>query len=219
MTEQSGNALVRSGITVTGFGAAAAAVDRVTVTLGLTLFRPDAGAAFQAAAATSTRVLAILADGGADARSVRTVDLTMGPVSEWRDNREVLTGYSAGQRLIVVLPGLAGLERLLTDVAMGGGEGVRMENVTLTASNPRAALDGARQDAFADALARATQLAELAGRRLGALTWLEERPDLDAGPRQGITASARVPAAAKMPVAMGDSQVALSVTGCWAFAD
>lgn len=219
MADQSGDTAIRSGITVTGFGAGAAAVDRVTLTLGITLFRPDAGAAFQAAAATATRVLAILADDGVDARSVRTADLTMGPVSEWRDNREVLTGYSAGQRLIVVLPGLAGFERLLTDVAMGGGEGVRIENVTLTASNPQAALDSARQNAFGDALARATQLAELAGRRLGALSWLEERPDIGAGYRQGITASAPVAAAAKMPVGTGDSEVALSVTGCWAFAD
>ena len=154
---------IPTGITVTGTGGAPAAVDRVTVTLGITVIRPDAGAAFQAAAVTATRVLAILADDGADARAVRTADLTMGPVSEWRDNRDVLTGYSAGQRLIVVLPGLAGLERLLTDVAMGGGEGVRIDSVSLTASDLEAARVRAREVAFADALARATQLTELAG--------------------------------------------------------
>lgn len=211
----SGNG-VRTGITVVGVGRAAAPVDRVTVTLGITLFRPDAGAAFQAAAATSTRVLSILADDGADARSVRTADLTMGPVTQWRDDREVLTGYSAGQRLIVVLPGLAGLERLLTDVAMGGGEGVRIENLSLTASNVAAALAQARTAAFGDALARATQLAELAGRRLGPLRWLEELPDARPGEHRAIGLGYAA-SAATMPVATGDSEVAVTVTACWAF--
>jgi uncharacterized protein YggE len=209
----------RTGITVTGSGAAVVPVDRVTVMLGISVIRPDAGAAFQAAAVTATRVLAILADDGADARSVRTADLTMGPVSEWRDNREVLTGYSAGQRLIVVLPGLAGLERLLTDVAMGGGEGVRIENLSLTASDVGAAQARARDIAFADALARAGQLAELAGRRLGALHWLEERPEAGSGPHRMFGGAAPMAAAAKMPVATGDSEVAVTVTACWAFAD
>ena len=210
---------VRTGITVTGAGSAAAAVDRVVVTLGITVIRPDAGAAFQAAAVTATRVLAILADDGADARSVRTADLTMGPVSEWRDNRDVLTGYSAGQRLIVVLPGLAGLERLLTDVAMGGGEGVRIDSVALTASDIEAARARAREVAFADALARATQLAELAGRRLGEISWLEERSDSGGGAPRMAARAAPMAAAAKMPVAAGDTEVAVSVTACWALAD
>ena len=209
----------RTGITVTGNGSAAAAVDQVTVSLGIAVIRPDAGRAFTAAAHTATRVLAILADDGADSRSVRTADLSLGPQTEWQENHEVLIGYQAGQRLIVQLTGLAGLERMLSDVAVQGGEGVRIDSVTLTPSDPAAALAEARAAAYADALAKATQLAALAGRRLGEIGWIDERPDgrihlenwgapLSAG-RQ----------LAKMPVATGDTIVSSSVTAHWSFAE
>ena len=207
----------RSGITVVGTGSAAAAVDRVTVTFGVLVVRADAGAAFQAAAQTATRVLAILADDGADSRSVRTADLTLGPQLEWRDNREFLVGYQAGQRLIVQLSGLAGLERMLSDVATQGGEGVRIDNVQLTPSDPTVALAQAREAAFADARAKATQLADLAGRRLGQLGWIEENRDSGA---DGVLFGARAAAAggsAKMPVATGDTTVGTSVTAHWEF--
>ncbi|MET3807525.1 uncharacterized protein YggE [Nakamurella sp. UYEF19] len=206
----------RAGVTVTGNGSAAAAVDQVTVTLGVSVVRPDAGAAFQAAAHTATRVMAILADDGADSRSVRTADLTLGPQIEWRDNREFLMGYQAGQRLIVHLPGLAGLERMLTDVAVGGGEGVRIDSVALTPSNPESALREAREIAFADAMAKASHLAGLAGRLLGELSWIEERQGDGAQP---ISGSAGFRAAAKMPVATGDMALSASLTARWLFAE
>ena len=206
----------RSGITVNGTGSAGTAVDEVTVTIGVSVVRPDAGQAFQVAAQTCTQVLAMLADDGADSRSVRTADLTLGPVTEWRDNRDVLIGYAAGQRLIVHLSGLAGLERMLSDVAVRGGEGVRIENVTLTPSDPSAALAKARAVAFADALAKATQLAGLAEHTLGTVDWIDERSD-----EAVTTFRGRVPfaASAKMPVAAGDTEVGASVTVRWQFGE
>ena len=69
------------------------------------------------------------------------------------------------------------MQRLLTDVAMRGGEGVRIDSVSLTPSDPSYALRDARAAAFADALAKASQLAGLAGRMLGDLLWLDERHD------------------------------------------
>ncbi|SDO75703.1 hypothetical protein SAMN04515671_1926 [Nakamurella panacisegetis] len=208
----------RNGITVSGNGSAAAAVDQVAVTFGIAVVRPDAGEAFQGAARTSTRVLAILADDGVDSRAVRTADLTLGPQTEWRDNREVLVGYQAGQRLIVHRTGLAGLERMLSDVAVRGGEGVRIENVTLTPSDPAAALALARVAAFADASAKATQLAELAGRSLGEVTWIDERTEN--GARDiGFVGLSAGGGAAKMPVAAGDSVVTASITAHWSFAE
>jgi uncharacterized protein YggE len=207
----------RDGVTVTGSGKAVAAVDQVTVNFVVAVVRPDAGEAFQAAANTATRVLAILADDGVDSRSVRTADLTLGPKLEWRDNSEVLTGYQAGQRLVVRLTGLAGIERMLTDVAVGGGEGVRIESMSLTPSNPSFALRDARAAAFSDALSKASQLAELAGRMLGDLLWLDERHDGDLAGGMGRPAAARFNAAS-MPIATGDAEVAASVTAHWKFA-
>ncbi len=208
----------RTGLTVIGSARSAAAVDHVTVTFGISLLRDDAGAAFRAAGETATRMLAILADSGVDSRSVRTADLTLGPQTEWRENREVLIGYLAGQRLLVELTALGQVERLLSDVALQGGEGVRIDGVEFTASDPRDALSAARAGAYADALARATELAGLAGRSLGRLVWIDERPS-DRHVVTPFSARRSAAPAAAMPVATGDTAVAVTVTAHWAFAD
>ena len=101
-----------AGITVIGSGTAAAPVDQVSISLGVEVVRAAPGEAFTAAAATVTRVLSILADGGVSSRSVRTSDLTLGPRTEYQNGRQLLLGYQAGQRLTVLLEGLHGIERL-----------------------------------------------------------------------------------------------------------
>lgn len=205
----------RSGVTVTGTGAAAAAVDQVVINVGISLIRSDAGDAFQAAAEAASRVLSILADDGVDSRSVRTADLTFAPHSEYREHTEVHVGYRAGQRLIVHLSTLAGLERMLTDVATGGGEGVRIDRLQLTPSDPAEALARARAAAYADARAKATQLADLAGRTLGELTWIDELPE-HAGRERSVGLAVGMGFSA-VPIAAGDTTIVISVTAHWNF--
>ena len=139
------------GLVVIGEGVAATPVDSVVLTLNLVDLRPSAAQAFQAVGQTSTRVLAMLADDGVDARRVRTQDLTLGPQTHWANDREIVHGYTASQRLIVRLPGLSGFERLLADVANVGGDSLRIESVRLEPSDPAVALSDARDAAIADA--------------------------------------------------------------------
>lgn len=201
------------GITVIGSGAAAAAVDQVTISLGVEVVRAEPGDAFAMASQTATRLLAILADGGVDARSVRTSDLTLGPRIEYANGREQVLGYQAGQRLTVLREGLHGIERLLSDVASLGGEGVRIDGVALTPAHPEEALSRARAAAFADARAKAEQLAALAARELGRAVWIDERPaGGGARPMGALRAAAEA-----MPVAAGDAQVGVDVTVHWEF--
>jgi len=204
------------GITVTGHGAASATVDRVTISLAVEVVRAEPGDAWAVASGTASRLLAALADDGVDARSVRTSDLTLGPRVEFQGNRQQVVGYQAGQRLTVIRDGLHGIERLLTDVAALGGEGVRIDGVSLTPAHPRDALTQARDAAFADAEAKAQQLAALAGRRLGRVRWIDERPS-GGGPRPMMAMRAAV--AESMPVATGDAEVSVEITVGREFAD
>ena len=198
-----------AGITVDGHGAAPATVDRVTISLAVEVVRAEPGDAWTVASGTATRMLAVLADDGVDSRSVRTSDLTLGPRVEYLGNRQQVVGYQAGQRLTVSRDGLHGIERLLTDIASLGGEGVRIDGVSLTPANPQDALARAREAAFADATTKAEQLAALAGRQLGRVQWIDERP-VGGGPRPMM--AMRVAAAEVMPVATGDAEVMVELT-------
>ena len=73
----------------------------------------------------------------------------------------------------------------------------------------------AREAAFADATAKAEQFAALAGRTLGSVQWIDERPD-GGGPRPMMAMRAM---AESMPVATGDAEIGVSVTVHWEFAD
>lgn len=207
------------GITVEGSGVAAAPVDQVTICLGVQILRPDAGEAFQTAAGTVTRLLGVLADDGVDARSVRTADLSLGPRTEWQENREVLVGYQASQQLIVRLTALSEIERLLSDVVARSGEGVRIDSVTLTAGHPEQAAAQAREAAFTAAKAKAEQYATLAGRQLGAVRKVQEQPQHGIFPMAASFKAESRDAGGSMPVAAGDAEVTASVTVTWDFAD
>ncbi|MTD17470.1 DUF541 domain-containing protein [Nakamurella sp. YIM 132087] len=200
-------------VTVIGSGSAAAAVDRVVVNLSVTERGRDAGTAFEAAAHTATRALAVLADDGADARSVRTSDLTLGPQVDYRDGREVVLGYQATQRLVLQLNGLSRLSRMLTDLATQVGNGVRIDGMQLVPSDPAAALAEARDAAMADARTKAEHYARLAGRELGRVRSVSESVQRGQAPvAMGLGFKREAMA---MPIATGDAAITATVEVVW----
>lgn len=200
---------VRRLITVIGHGATTAAVDQVELDLGIEVLRTDAGQAFEAAAATVTRVLAILADAGVDSRSVRTSNLRLGPKTQWIDNAEQLMGYVAGQQLLATVQGLDGLSRLLTDVATAGLEGVRFDGLSFATSDPSEARAKARELAMLDARIKAGQLAELAGKSLGEVESIAEV--VDGGGQRPMVKMELMRSAADMPIATGDADISAAL--------
>lgn len=206
-----------TGITVTGTGTAAAAVDHVQINLAVEVTRAQPGEAFSTAARTVSDLLTVLSDGGVDARSMRTADLSLGPAWDHSRGEARMVGYQAGQRLVVVVVGVDGLDRLLGDVASLGSDGVRIDNVSMTPGSPGRALREARDAAFADAWSKAEQLAGLAGRRLGAVQSVTEVAGGGARPMMARAAGAF--AYESMPVAAGDAQVSVELTVHWSFVD
>ena len=194
-------------------------MDRVDLTLGVEVIRPDAAAAFQAAAVSATAVLRVLADGGVDSRHVRTADLRLGPRTEYQNNREVLLGYSCGQRLIAGLEGLGALPRLLTDLATTGVEGVRFEGISFGSTDTAQYFARARELAMQDAHTRAADYARLAGRALGPVVAISEVPRGlgGGGPAPAFTRSMAM--APEMPVAAGESDTEVDIQVCFELTD
>lgn len=208
-----------TGITVSATAVVAAPVDRIVIDLGIETLRPDAGEAFRATATAVERVLSILADNGVDSRSVRTRDLSFGPRTTWQADREVLLGYAASQQLLATLTDLGAVEKILSEVAAHGGAGVRINNVELTAAHPDEALQGAREQAVAQALSKAEHFAALTARVLGPLQWLTEGPARGGpAPMAAAFSLSRSEKDASMPVATGDRDISVTITACWAFA-
>jgi uncharacterized protein YggE len=203
------------GITVIGQGSVRTPVDRVELSIGVEVDRPEPGAAFQAAAASVAAVLGVLADAGVDSRHVRTADLRLGPRTNYERNREVVLGYTSGQRLIATLQGLDGVPRLLGDLATTGIEGVRFDGISFSTTDPTEYLVQARELAMADARRKAEEYAQLAGRRLGQVLSVSEA--LYGGSPVRIPEASYRMSAGSMPVSGGEATSDVGVQVVFAF--
>ena len=149
---------------------------------------------------------------------MRTSSLSLGPEWEYQDGRNRLTGYRAQQEFVVTVEGLAGVDRMLTDVATRAGEGVTIGGINLTSAESGSAATRARQAAFEDAAARAGQLAALAGRELGRVEWVDESGSVDGREPRVFKAYAASADSSSMPIAGGDTTVTVSLTVHYSFA-
>lgn len=203
----------RGGVTVTGAGEAEAVPDLAVADLGAEARAVDAERALAEAGSCLDRMRAVLRDAGVDDLSMRTTQS-----STWTDSSAV-----GSSRVVARL----GLQVTLRDVAtagdvvgaavVAGGEPARMDGIRLEISDPTQPRAQAREAAWADAVARATQWATLAGRRLGEVQWVTEG-GADAAPlRMGRVMG--VAKAMSVPVEAGQQTVSADVTVRWAWAD
>ena len=93
-----------------------------------------------------------------------------------------ITGFRSDHDLAVTLRDLASAGRILGEVLVAGGDDVRLNGVEFVVEDDGPLRVTARQTAWYDALDRATQLATLAGRRLGAVQQITEQSGVLAGP-------------------------------------
>ncbi len=90
------------------------------------------------------------------------------------DEYPTVAGFSASVQLTATTADLAKVGELLSAVVTAGGDAARLHDVTYRHSDTSALASAAREAAWADALARATQLAELSGRALGDVISIDE---------------------------------------------
>ncbi|GEK21334.1 SIMPL domain-containing protein [Cellulomonas xylanilytica] len=203
----------RGGVTVTGAGEAEAVPDRAVADLGAEARAVDAERALAEAGACLERMRAVLRDAGVDDLAMRTTQS-----STWTD------GSAVGSSRVVAR---LGLQVTLRDVAVAGdvvgaavvagGEPARMDGIRLEISDPTEPRARAREAAWADAVARATQWAALSGRSLGEVQWVTEGGS-DAAPLR-LSRGMGVAKATSVPVEAGQQTVSADVTVRWAWAE
>lgn len=121
-----------------------------------------------------------------------------------------VVGAEATQQLQVLCPGLDVASLLVTELADAVGEELRVEGLDLEVSDTSGAVFAAREAAFADARARASHLAELAGRSLGEVLTVGEG-NL---PGVGFPVAERAVLAA-MPIQPGQRDVRVDLNVTW----
>ncbi|MBV9577902.1 MAG: SIMPL domain-containing protein [Chloroflexi bacterium] len=204
------------GISVVGSGIVLANPDVVRITLGVDISDPSLTNAQSTAASSMAAVVAKLkADGIADA-DIQTVSYNVTPQYDTQSNQgqSVLRGYEVQNMVDVKSTNVSGLGALIDDVVSSGA--TRIYGINFEASDMEAIKAQARDQAMANALATAQQLARDANVSLGKPTLVDESDTGGVTPvQQNVAPRLAAAPAVTTPIQPGQMQVSTTVRVVW----
>ena len=153
-------------ITVGGTGIVTLTPDMATVIVGTDARASSAKTAQANASALMNAVIAAVKKHGIAPADMATVNVSLGPVYDYSNGTQKMTGYQASQSLQVKVRNLADTGSLIDDAVTAGA--TQVGGVSLTVADQTAATAQARTLAVADAKQKAEALAKAAGVTLGA---------------------------------------------------
>ena len=162
---------MKTGITVTGSGQASASPDRVSINLGMSAVRPDASAALDEVGRKIGDLITTFTGLGVQREALQTTDLSLWAET---DRNGAPAGYRARNALRIVLDEVARVGEILRVGLDTIGDGAEMNGVEFSLKDPSVVAAQARDLAYQAAMAKAGQLAALAGRGLGPVSSIVE---------------------------------------------
>ena len=187
-------------VTVTGSASATARPDRATLSLGVQSRRPSAQSALGVVDERAATLVSALRDAGARDEDLRTTGLNL-----WFDQsaREYVASYN-----VSVTTPADDAGRFIDAAAEVAGDELTMNGVSFSVEDPAAVIAPLREQAVADARAKAEVLAAAAGGELGTVVTIVEGGGGGAVPI--LRAGARAAMAA--PIEPGTESLSLNVT-------
>lgn len=205
--EPSGQA---QGISVSGTGQASGAPDLALLDLGVSTEGKTVKEARDAAATAMNAVNDAVKGDGVAEKDVQTQQFSIEPEYQYPDGKQELIGFRVTNIVEVKVRDLDRVGEVIDDVAAAGGEVVQVQSLTFTIEKPETLRAQARQEAVADASARAASLADLAGVKLGkpiSVTETTGTPPI----RFGIAAPSAQGGAESTPIQPGELEVSVTV--------
>jgi uncharacterized protein YggE len=219
---------------VEGNGQASATPDLLTVTVGVAVTGPSAGAALTLDNTQTAAVLAAFSQGGVAPKDLQTTGLSV-----QRSYPEPAPGVAVGQPAIVVgngrprpaeydvdntvvakLRDLSSAGSVIDAVVAAGGDATSIDSLVFSLDDQRRIEDRARLDAVRQAVSHAGSMAEGAGEHLGQLcTMTDDSTPIPSPLGLGIAGPADAArGGTSVPLSGGTEQVTARVTAVYALA-
>ncbi len=199
------------GISVSGEGRVTGTPDTLTVNVGVSVLRDTVDAAVQDAARLAQDLIDAVAAEDIPEEDVRTIDYSIFPEWDYQGERQTLRGYRVNNSLEVKIRALDKAGEIIGRITSAGGDDVQVHGLSFSLEDNQGLVAAARAAAWADAEAKAQQLAGLAGVELGAPVEIIESFGTPP-PVTPFAADARAEfAAASVPIQTGSLAVTVTV--------
>jgi uncharacterized protein YggE len=164
----------RSGISVSGRGEVTGTPDTLTMSFGVRVLADSVSDAVAQAAEDADAVIAALRDAGVAEEDIQTTNYSIYPRYDWRNDTQVLLGYEVTNTVVAKIRDLESAGSTIDAVTAAGGDAVTVSGVSFSIEDNDELIEAAREVAWNDAEAKATQLASLSGVDLGEPTAISE---------------------------------------------
>lgn len=212
----------QEGIWVNGTGKVSVVPDIALLRLGIESQEASVAVAQAQAAQAMDKVLAALKANGVAEKDIQTQYFSIQRVTRWdeRKGQEIVLGYRVTNVVTAKLREVRKAGAIIDAVAEAGGDLTRIDSIGFSVDDPSAYYVEARQKAMADAGAKARQLAELAGVKLGKPTYIAESAQFP-GPiyRPGVFEKVAGAPMAETPISAGEMEIMLNVQLVYAVLD
>jgi len=166
----------QQGIWVSGTGKVSVTPDIATLSLGIEAQAKTVALAQDDANEAMDSVMSTLSGSGVKEKDIQTQFFNIRQVTRWDDEtgEQIVTGYRVTNTVSAKLREIEKVGGIIDAVAAAGGDFIRINNIGFSIDEPEAYYQEVRELAVNDAEAKAEDLAELAGVKLGAPIYISE---------------------------------------------
>jgi uncharacterized protein len=204
----------QQGLWVNGEGKISVTPDLAIINLGIQAQETAVADAQAKASEAMDKVIKALKAQGIDDKDIQTQYFNISQISNWDMNKEVVTGYRVTNTVTVKVRDITKPGQVIDAVVAAGGDMTRVNGITFTLEKPAAKYVEARALAMDHAAAKAKEIADKTGVKLGKVTYVTESSN-NYGPvmrNYAMSDSAMaVPVTVAAPVSIGELEITATV--------
>jgi len=200
-----------NGIAVSGTGEVYGTPDTLQMRFGVSVLRPTVEQAVGDAAALADELISSLAATGVAADDIQTANYSINPEYDYSGDQRRLIGYRVDNMVIAKIRDLDSAGSVIDATVASVGDEIQVSGVSFSIEDDTELIAAARSAAWDDALAKAEQLATLAGVDLGEAVMISESFSSPTPPPIYRDFAAADEAAFETPIEAGQQQVAVTL--------
>ena len=163
-----------SGIAVSGTGEVYGTPDTLQMRFGVSVLRPTVEQAVGDAAALADELISSLGSAGVTADDIQTANYSINPEYDYSSDQRRLVGYRVDNTVVAKIRDLDSAGSVIDATVASVGNEIQVSGVSFSIEDDTELVAAARTAAWDDALAKAQQLATLAGIELGEAAMISE---------------------------------------------